>query len=113
MSQQQEVFDALVHLQKEIRAHHKMNVRKDYSLMLADVQASKAIHRFLENFLRQTQADQGGEASFEDWVRYTAEDAAEYGHDNAKEYLALGGDLSEKEKSESGEWIDASALAMA
>ena len=43
MSQQQEVFDALVNLQKEIRAHHKMNVKKDYSLMVADAQASKVI----------------------------------------------------------------------
>lgn len=38
-----ELLDALVALQKQIHAHYKMNVKKDFSLMLADSQASKAI----------------------------------------------------------------------
>lgn len=44
MNNQQDLIDALENLQKEIRAHYKMNVKKDYSLMVADAQASKAIH---------------------------------------------------------------------
>ena len=44
MNQQQELLDALVNLQKQIHAHYRMNVKKDFSLMLADAQASKAIH---------------------------------------------------------------------
>lgn len=40
---QAELLDALVNLQKQIRAHHKMNIKKDYSLMVADAQASKVI----------------------------------------------------------------------
>lgn len=59
----------------------------------------------LESFLRQTQADQGGQASFEDWLRCTAEEETEYGHDEAKEYLALGGDVSDKVKDASGAWV--------
>ncbi|MDK9702408.1 MAG: hypothetical protein OEL20_04660 [Sulfuritalea sp.] len=43
MAQQQELLDALVNLQQQIHAHHKMNVRRDFSLMVADAQASKAI----------------------------------------------------------------------
>jgi hypothetical protein len=38
-----DLLEALQNLQTQIRAHHKMNVRKDYSLMVADVVASKAI----------------------------------------------------------------------
>lgn len=38
-----ELLDALINLQKQIHAHHKMNVKKDYSLLVADAQASKAI----------------------------------------------------------------------
>ena len=36
---------ALADLQKEIRAHVSFNVKKHYSLMLADVAASKALDR--------------------------------------------------------------------
>jgi hypothetical protein len=43
MAQQQELLEALVDLQKQIHAHHKMHVKKDFSLMVADAQASKAI----------------------------------------------------------------------
>lgn len=43
MEQQQELLDALVNLQKQIHAHYKMNVKKDFSLMVADAQASNAI----------------------------------------------------------------------
>ncbi|PZX29435.1 hypothetical protein C7416_104440 [Cupriavidus phytorum] len=43
----------------------------------------------LETFLRQTQADQGGEASFEDFVDAVADDEGEFGHEEAKEFLAL------------------------
>ena len=42
-STEAELLAALIDLQKQIREHHKMNVRKDFSLMVADVQASKAI----------------------------------------------------------------------
>jgi hypothetical protein len=41
------LIGALEDLQKEVRAHHKMNVKKDFSLMVADTQASKAIARVL------------------------------------------------------------------
>lgn len=44
MNNQQDLIDALENLQKEIRAHYKMNVKKDYSLMVADAQASKVLH---------------------------------------------------------------------
>lgn len=37
------LFDALTNLQKEIHAHYKMNVKKDFSLMVADAQAGTAI----------------------------------------------------------------------
>jgi len=43
-----ELLDALVSLRKELRAHVKMNVRKHYSLMIADVSASKAIAKATE-----------------------------------------------------------------
>lgn len=43
VSHERELLDALVNLQKQIHEHYKMNVRKDYSLMVADAQASKAI----------------------------------------------------------------------
>lgn len=43
MAQQQDLLDALVNLQKQIHAHHQMNVKRDFSLMVADAQASKAI----------------------------------------------------------------------
>lgn len=43
----------------------------------------------LEKFLRQTQADQGGEASFEEFVEAVAEDADEFGHEEAVEYRML------------------------
>ena len=40
---EKDLRDALISLQREIRAHHKMNVKKDFALMVADAQASKAI----------------------------------------------------------------------
>lgn len=42
----------------------------------------------LEQFLFQTYYDQGGECSFIDWLRYTAEDDSEFGHSEAKEYIS-------------------------
>lgn len=53
--------------------------------------------RELESFLRTTRADQGGEATFGNWVRATAADAQEFGHSEAVEYLRLGGDLGEQD----------------
>lgn len=41
---EQDLLDALVNLQKQIHVHHKMDVKKDFSLMVADAQANKAIH---------------------------------------------------------------------
>jgi hypothetical protein len=39
-----ELLEALENLQKQIRAHKgKWNVKKDFSLMVADAQATKAI----------------------------------------------------------------------
>jgi hypothetical protein len=38
-----ELLAALIELQTQIHAHHKMQVKKDFSLMVADAQASKAI----------------------------------------------------------------------
>ena len=38
-----ELLEALENLQNQIRTHIKMDVKKHYSLMLADVAASKAI----------------------------------------------------------------------
>lgn len=46
--QRDELLDALINLQSEIHKSYKMNVKKDYSLMLADSQASKAIHEAKE-----------------------------------------------------------------
>jgi len=43
----------------------------------------------LEEFLKQTQADQGGEATFEEFVAAVAEDPEEYGHFEAIEFLKL------------------------
>lgn len=43
----------------------------------------------LEQFLRQTHADQGGEATFDEFVEAVAEDEEEFGHEDAKEFLAL------------------------
>lgn len=40
-----ELLEALKELQKQIFAHHKRNVRKESSLLLADAAASKAIAR--------------------------------------------------------------------
>ena len=40
-----ELVEALKELKKQIFAHHKMNVKKDFSLLLADAAASKAIHK--------------------------------------------------------------------
>lgn len=100
MEKNNELLTALVGLKKQIHLHLKMDVKKHYSLMVADAQAAKAIHNAMtatERFLRQTHADQGGECSFEEWVRATAEDETEYGHDEAKQYTELGGDLSDKE----------------
>ncbi len=44
----------------------------------------------LEEFLRKTQADQGGEASFEDFVKTVADDEDEYAHEEARAYLVFG-----------------------
>lgn len=40
-----ELLAALKELKKQIFAHHKMNVKKDYSLLVADAAASKAINK--------------------------------------------------------------------
>ena len=40
-----ELLKALKELRKQIFAHHKMNVKKDYSLLVADAAASKIIHK--------------------------------------------------------------------
>lgn len=45
LEMQKELINAIEHLQKEIRAHLKMNVKKHYSLMVADAQATKVIHK--------------------------------------------------------------------
>jgi len=37
------LLEALKELKKQIHAHHKMNAKKDYSLMVADAAAGKAI----------------------------------------------------------------------
>lgn len=58
----------------------------------------------LEAFLRTTQADQGGEATFEKWVRATATDDQGFGHSEAVEYLRLGGDLRDKDLGADGQW---------
>lgn len=60
--------------------------------------------RDLEGFLRTTKAGQGGEATFDRWVRATAADAEEYGHSEAVEYLRLGGDLRDKDLGVDGQW---------
>lgn len=43
----------------------------------------------LEDFLKQTHADQGGEADFATFVGHVASDEEEYGHEEAVEYLSL------------------------
>jgi hypothetical protein len=43
----------------------------------------------LESFLLETQGDQGGEASFADWLQYTIDHDTEFGHEEAVEYAAL------------------------
>ena len=43
MELQKMLLDALVGLQKEIHSHHKMNIKKDISLLTADAKASTAI----------------------------------------------------------------------
>ncbi|MCW0054054.1 hypothetical protein OIV36_31800, partial [Burkholderia pseudomallei] len=58
----------------------------------------------LEAFLRVAQADQGGGATFDSWVRATANDPHEVGHSEAVHYLRLGGDLREKERCADGQW---------
>lgn len=40
-----ELLEALELLQVEIRARYKMNVKKDFSLMVADAAATKAIRK--------------------------------------------------------------------
>lgn len=42
----------------------------------------------LKEFLVQTHADQGGECTFEEFLQYVAEDEQEFGHEEAKQYLA-------------------------
>lgn len=77
--------------------------KEGYNLNLTD-RLAEARSRFLEGFLRQTNADQGGEASFDEWVTCTAADESDEYHEEAAEYLRINGDLSEKNLSESGEW---------
>jgi hypothetical protein len=43
MMMTQELIEALRELQKQLRAHVKLDVRKHYSLMVADAAASTAI----------------------------------------------------------------------
>lgn len=45
MTHEAELLAALRELQKQVRAHIKLDVKKHYSLMVADVVASKAIAR--------------------------------------------------------------------
>ena len=40
-----ELLEALENLLTELHNHHKMNVKKDYSLMLADAASRKVIHK--------------------------------------------------------------------
>lgn len=40
-----ELMEALKELQKQIFAHHKMNTKKDFSLLVADAAAGKAIFK--------------------------------------------------------------------
>lgn len=47
MTLQEELLESLVLLQKEIRSHHKMNIKKDYSLMIAVEYASSVIAKVL------------------------------------------------------------------
>lgn len=59
----------------------------------------------IEEFLRATHADQGGEAKFERWVRATADDAMEFAHPEAVQFLRLWGDLRNKNRGADGQWI--------
>ncbi len=45
----------------------------------------------LERVLMETQADQGGEASFADWLEYTADNDDEFMHEEAVELVTLYG----------------------
>lgn len=45
----QELLETLVNLRTQLRIHHKMNVKKDYSLMLADAAAGKVIFKIRGN----------------------------------------------------------------
>lgn len=45
LEQRDDLLSALQELQREIRSHHKMNVKKDFSLMVADAAATKLIHK--------------------------------------------------------------------
>lgn len=58
----------------------------------------------LESFLRTTHADQGGETTFEQWVRATAADAEEVGYSEAVEYLRLDGDMRDKDLGADEQW---------
>jgi hypothetical protein len=52
-----ELTQALRDLQKELRSHVRMDVKKHYSLMVADVQASKAIDKatsIVESYTQHT-----------------------------------------------------------
>jgi hypothetical protein len=49
-------------------------------------------------YLRQTSADQGGECTFAEWVDAVASDDEEFAHQEAVEFVALGGDTSEKQE---------------
>lgn len=43
----------------------------------------------LTEYLQRTQADQGGEATWEDWLDVTAEDDTEFAHEEAVELKSL------------------------
>ena len=45
-----EMIDALQNLADQVWAHHKMDVRKDYSLMVAEAAARRAITRATGDF---------------------------------------------------------------
>lgn len=48
----------------------------------------------LEEFLRQTKADQGGECTFEEWLEAVAEDENEFAHEEALEFQKMRAALS-------------------
>jgi hypothetical protein len=43
----------------------------------------------LEQYLRQTHADQGGEASFEVWLEYVSNNDDEFAHEEAAQFIGM------------------------